>query len=308
MLPGGERGSLCFRCLYFLHLHALLGDIAPLKSPGARADFGLGMTGKKGLFDRDAWQAFINLKPLTIAKRQRSRRHPGRPDWVTTISVIIPAHNEEDYLGLTLDAINRQNYPWFEVIVVANGCTDRTAAIAQNHCHRLIVLSNKSLGVARNLGGRLARGDLLLFLDADTLLEPGALEAIAHKFTRPCAAGTIKGCPDSDRFAFRLIYWVKNLLHGSSLHAGSSGVILCWKKHFLAARGFDEALQIRENSDLIRRLKRFGRYRYIGQTAATTSMRRYERSGTRETVWFWFKLWLQSLFVTLRHKNYEAIR
>src|SRR5690349_14737530 len=71
---------------------------------------------------------------------------------VRMISVIIPAHNEQGYLEPTLEALQRQNYGWFEVIVVANGCTDQTANVARGRCHRLIVLSQKNLGVARNLG------------------------------------------------------------------------------------------------------------------------------------------------------------
>src|SRR5579884_1978782 len=111
---------------------------------------------------------------------QHHRRHASKR-WAKMISVIIPAHNEEDYIGPTLDALSRQNYPHFEVIVVANGCCDGTARIASNACDRLIVLSDKNLGVARNLGAKLARGELLMFLDADTVLEPGALEIVAHK-------------------------------------------------------------------------------------------------------------------------------
>src|ERR1044072_4004333 len=71
-------------------------------------------------------------------------RKAARPVWKTPsqmISVIIPAHNEETYLPETLEALRRQNYPWFEVIVVANGCTDHTAEAAHCRCHRLIVLS-----------------------------------------------------------------------------------------------------------------------------------------------------------------------
>jgi glycosyltransferase involved in cell wall biosynthesis len=242
-----------------------------------------------------------------VSNRHRHRNR--KQDWVTTISVIIPAHNEEDYIGLTLDALSRQNYPHFEVIVVANGCTDRTVEIASKNCDRLIVLSDKSLGVSRNLGAKLARGKVLMFLDADTVLEPGALDIVANKFTREYAAGTFKGRPDDcERFSFRAIYAVKNFIHASSLHRGSSGVILCWKNDFLATHGFDEGLQVRENSELIRRLTRFGKYRYIGETAATTSMRRYQTSGTGKMVFYWFKLWLQSLFFDLHHKQYETVR
>jgi glycosyltransferase involved in cell wall biosynthesis len=260
----------------------------------------------KYLFTRNRIGNIAGLK--FPGKSAGHRRKPRKTDGRRMISVIIPAHNEENYIGLTLDAVNRQNYPNFEVIVVANGCTDRTAAIAFNACDRLIVLSNKGLGVARNLGAKLAQGEWLIFLDADTVLEPGALETVAHKFSREYSAGTFRGRPDRKRAIFHLIYLVKNFVHRWSVHQGSSGVIVCWRKDFLAAHGFDEALQVRENSDLIRRLRSFGKYRYLGEATTMTSMRRYENAGTRSTLWFWFKLWLRSRFTNLWRHQYETIR
>jgi glycosyltransferase involved in cell wall biosynthesis len=228
-------------------------------------------------------------------------RHP-------LISVIIPAHNEEAYLPDTLDSLLRQNYPHIEIIVVANGCTDETARMAKGHCDRLIVLSQKSLGVARNLGARLASGELLMFLDADTSIDPLTLQIVAQQFSRSDAAGTLKGKPDSATIAFRLIYALKNFLHRTRLHFGSSGVIICWKQDFLRIGGFDEGLEVRENSELMRRLKSFGRYRYIGDAAATTSMRRYEQCGVWPTIWLWIKLWFHTRFGDLHHRRYETVR
>ncbi len=224
------------------------------------------------------------------------------------ISVIIPAHNEARYLRQTLNSLARQNYGWFEVIVVANGCTDATADIARGRCQRLIVLSRKSLGVARNLGARMAKGELLVFLDADTTLEPMALRRIAESFTRHHAAGTIQGRPDSERLRYRLFYWLKNSAHQCKLHPGSSGVMICWKEHFLRVGGFDERLEVRENSHLMRRLLAFGRYRYVADVSAVTSMRRFERRGFRQTTWLWTKVWLQSLFGDLTQRQYEPVR
>ena len=224
------------------------------------------------------------------------------------ISVIIPAHNEERYLGSTLEALHRQSYGWSEIIVVANGCTDHTAEVARGRCHRLIVLSQKSLGVARNLGARMAKGEVLVFLDADTLLDPMAIENIASNFPEEMAAGTVRGVPDVSNLKYRLMYGIKNFVHRSSLHHGSSGVILCWKKHFMQTGGFDEGLEVRENSELIRRLMRFGKYRYIQKVAATTSMRRYDQRGFRRIVWLWLKLWFHSLFGDLHHRKYETVR
>ena len=225
-----------------------------------------------------------------------------------SISVIIPAHNEQDYLGRTLDALNCQDYPEWEIIVVANGCIDRTAEAAQGKCHRLVTLAQKNLGVARNLGARMATGELLVFLDADTTLERGALRVIGEQFTESCAGGTLKGRPDSNRFAYRLIYWLKNFTHRFIVHNGSSGVIICWKQDFTRVGGFDEKLELRENSHLVRRLKKFGRYKYISAASATTSMRRYERRGIWPIVWLWLKLWALGPFTDLRQRRYESVR
>jgi glycosyltransferase involved in cell wall biosynthesis len=246
------------------------------------------------------WIKEVGQERRVLPKRKRA---PAR-----LISVIIPAHNEERYLAKTLEALKRQNYGWYEVIVVANGCTDRTATVARDRCHRLIVLSQKSLGVARNLGARMAKGDVLVFLDADTLLEPTALQKIATDFTEEYAAGTIRGWPDCERLKYKLIYGLKNLTHRTGFHSGSSGVILCWRKHFIETGGFDERLEVRENSELMRRLMKFGKYKYVGDVTATTSMRRYDQRGCARIVWLWLKLWVHSQFGDLHQRTYETIR
>jgi glycosyltransferase involved in cell wall biosynthesis len=223
------------------------------------------------------------------------------------VSVVIPAHNEEQYLEATLSALKQQTHPCFEILVVANGCVDRTAEVAQKLSDRLVVLEERGLSRARNVGAAKARGNLLVFLDADTLLEPQALDRIASEFTADCSSGTVRGRPDRGRLSYRVIYLLKNSFHRFGIHRGSAGVILCWKDHFKLAGGFDEALQLRENSELIKRLGKFGRYRYISSTTAVTSMRRYEKRGGR-AMWLWFKLWVISFFTDLRNRHYEAVR
>src|SRR5215467_11917990 len=133
---------------------------------------------------------FKGKKTQTEEDRKHTDQPPRSASPARMISVIIPAHNEERYLGATLEALQQQDYSWFEVVVV-NGCTDATADVARGHCHRLIVLSQKSLGVSRNLGARMAKGEILVFLDADTLLSPSALKTIARQFAPEHAAGTI---------------------------------------------------------------------------------------------------------------------
>src|SRR5215472_14471198 len=115
---------------------------------------------RRGLLAQSPVSAAIKQKKFVLPRNplvQKSRSMPTQ-----MISIIIPAHNEERYLGKTLDALSWQEYGWYEVIVVANGCTDQTVNVARGRCHRLIVLSQKNLGMARNLGAKMARSELLL--------------------------------------------------------------------------------------------------------------------------------------------------
>ena len=154
----------------------------------------------------------------------------------------------------------------------------------------------------------MAKGEILLFLDADTILEPMALRRIAEDFAPGYASGTIRGAPDECCLSYRLVYAFKNLIHASRLHRGSSGVILCWREHFVKVGGFDEGLEVRENSELMRRLSRFGHYCYISDITARTSMRRYKQSGIRRLAWLWIKLCVQSWFGDLHRRHYEPVR
>jgi glycosyltransferase involved in cell wall biosynthesis len=224
------------------------------------------------------------------------------------ISVIIPAHNEEGYLGNTLQALQNQTYTSHEVIVVTNGCKDNTAAVAREKCDKIVVLNEKGLGKARNTGAAKARGDLLVFLDADTLLDNEALAVIARDFTRQSSSGTLRGHPDRFHVVYAIIYFLKNAIHRLKLHYGSSGVIVCWRDQFRQIGGFKEELQVKENHDLMRRLRKFGAYKYISGASAVTSMRRYDKGGPYKTSWLWVKLWFQSLVSDLKHKSYETIR
>jgi glycosyltransferase involved in cell wall biosynthesis len=243
------------------------------------------------------------LGVMKLLNRFSRRRAPSKP----FISIIIPAHNEEELLPKTLDALRQQIYRPYETIVVTNGCTDHTVDAVRGKCDQLFELEERGLGPARNLGAAKARGHLLLFLDADTILEPRALEVIARKFKRHHSAGTLRGVPDQDKTSYKVIYFLKNFVHQTRAHHGSSGVILCWKDHFEAVGGFDNELFLRENSDLMKKLRQFGSYKYISRTPAITSMRRYERTGTAEMVLLWLKVWVLSNFSDIRNKTYEGM-
>ena len=97
------------------------------------------------------------------------------------VSVIIPAFNRAHYLEAAIASVLTQDYPCFEVLVVDDGSTDRTAEIVaawQPHL-KYLYQENRGPAAARNLGIKEARYDLLAFLDSDDRWRPGKLSAQA---------------------------------------------------------------------------------------------------------------------------------
>ncbi len=101
------------------------------------------------------------------------------------ISFIIPAHNEEALIGATLDSIfacaKAAGRP-FEVIVSCDACTDRTAEITRQKGARAVECNNRQIAATRNSGAREAKGEIFIFIDADTLLTDAALRDALKRF------------------------------------------------------------------------------------------------------------------------------
>ena len=82
-------------------------------------------------------------------------------------SIIIPAHNEERNISKLLDSIKAQSFTDYEVIVVCDACEDETESIAKSYGAVTISVNNHTDGLTRNAGIEKARGDWILFIDAD---------------------------------------------------------------------------------------------------------------------------------------------
>ncbi|CAN5320540.1 hypothetical protein BH23BAC3_BH23BAC3_32970 [soil metagenome] len=102
------------------------------------------------------------------------------------VSVIIPCYNGEEYIGQTLGSLFDQTCPADEIIVVDDGSTDRSAEIAQSFGESVTVLSKGGGGAAkaRNCGSDHAKGDALMFLDADDVLGPDVLENLLDQLKK----------------------------------------------------------------------------------------------------------------------------
>jgi len=98
-------------------------------------------------------------------------------------SIVIAAHNEENVIGPSLDALLAQDTgDAFQIVVSANGCTDRTAAIATRPGVIVIDRPEPGKAAALNAGDRVATGFPRIYLDADILVPPGGISALVERF------------------------------------------------------------------------------------------------------------------------------
>lgn len=169
------------------------------------------------------------------------------------ISVIIPAYNAKDTLTQSVESVQAQSFTDFELIIVNDGSTDGTASLLDAYASdpQLVYINQDNLGVsaARNTGARQAKGDWILFLDADDVLLPTALELLS-KFTFDTNISLIRG---------GFIRESRNSMNttipdGKSYISPLVGSFCVRKSIFLKIDGYDERLKFSENTELLHRL------------------------------------------------------
>lgn len=170
------------------------------------------------------------------------------------LSFVIPAFNEEEMISRTIDSIHRLVPPFrYEIIVVDNCSTDATAAVAAELGATVIQQAGGTIGALRNTGVQRARGEILIFLDADVVLTtewaaqiPASLASIRREPTM--LTGAWCSVPADASLLER--WWFAPRI-GSS-HLGTGHMILT-RQFFDELGGFDESLATGEDYDLSRR-------------------------------------------------------
>ena len=113
------------------------------------------------------------------------------------VSVIIPTYLEEETIGGCLKSIAHQDFDGeIETIVVDSHSPDRTREVAAACADRVVDLNARGVGKARNAGAKLATGEILLFVDADTYLESHFVAELYRAFRDPkvvCVSGILRG-------------------------------------------------------------------------------------------------------------------
>jgi rSAM/selenodomain-associated transferase 2 len=194
-------------------------------------------------------------------------------------SFIIPVWNEEAIISRMIEHVRGLRASGSaEIIVVDGDPAGRTIKVAR-HMGVKTAISEKGRGNQMNLGASLAAGEILIFLHADTLLPPDALELIETAMENSsCIAGAFDLAIDSERPVFRLIEKAASLRSRMTRIPYGDQTIFIRKSDFRELGGFRD-IPIMEDVEIMQRIKkRKGKICIIGR-AVMTSPRRWEKEG-----------------------------
>ena len=266
------------------------------------------------LWDRYTWQREHELRGLVdpavrerLARRDISLVHFGalarapagrRPlpshgsSASPRFSLVIPAFNESRYLPRLLDSVEVARAAYgaapgaIEVVVADNDSTDDTAAVAAERGCRVVRQPKRVISAVRNAGAAVARGHVLAFLDADSVLHPNTLEAIDRALADDVIGGATGVTMDRWSAGALMIFAAQELAGRAT--GWDTGLVFCRRPDFLAVGGYDETVLYAEDFvfySALRRLARERKQRFVRLRGvrAVTSARKFEQFGS----WRW---------------------
>ena len=212
------------------------------------------------------------------------------------ISIIIPTLNEEDVLARTLHNLTLLNPAPFEILLVDGGSQDNTLKIAREAGVSVLVCDQAGRSIQMNLGAKVAKGDLLCFLHADTLVPNDLTTIIKKVLAEPAIAGggfisLMTASNQQTRWSISLHNYLKTyyaplifrphlFFRGLRILFGDQ-VIFCRRSDFWRCGGFDNKLPIMEDADLCFKLCKYGRIHLVNRTV--------QSSDRRVAKWGWLK-------------------
>jgi rSAM/selenodomain-associated transferase 2 len=192
-----------------------------------------------------------------------------------SVAIVVPTLNEEQGLGAFLSGLRALRGD-FTITVADGGSSDRTLEIAARVPGVRTVRAPRGRGAQMNAGARVAQGEILLFLHADTRLPPNAMAGIRGALADPrVAAGSFSLAFDHDGFWLRCFALCSRIDHLLFTY-GDQGLFLR-REAFESVGGFPE-IPLMEDVAMLERLRRIGRLVKLPD-AAITSARRFLRNG-----------------------------
>jgi glycosyltransferase involved in cell wall biosynthesis len=202
--------------------------------------------------------------------------------FMPSLTIIIPAKNEEHFLPILLASLHKQTLQPTEIIVADAGSTDRTRAIARSFGVQII--KGGMPGFARNAGARSAQGEILFFFDADVWLpDEHFLEYAMQEFTErhldiATADVQLEEGKKYDKMTHALYNKYVRLLGDIHPHAPGFCIMVRKSLHERIS-GFDESITFCEDHDYAARAAKKGSFGFLDSVRIAVTVRRQERDG-----------------------------
>lgn len=205
-------------------------------------------------------------------------------------SVIIPTLNEEKFLPKLLNDLKRQKEKNFEVIIIDGSSEDKTRRVAESYKSdflnfKIVSVKKRNVSYQRNLGARLSKGVYLIFLDADSRINPAFTRKIKREIDKKKYLIFIPlAVPQSRLYQDKIIFNLSGFLIevsqliGKPFSAGGSMVFQKDFFHFIG--GFNEKLFLSEDHEIIQRARKGGVIaKVLRNVKIKSSLRRIEKEG-----------------------------
>jgi glycosyltransferase involved in cell wall biosynthesis len=220
------------------------------------------------------------------------------------ISLIIPAYNEEKYIGECLKSALKNGGEIFEIIVVNNASTDNTKIVAESFANvKVVDESQKGLTRARQRGLIEAKGDIIAYIDADTKMPSGWVKKINKYFEKDektvCISGPYIYYDQS--FIGKILVWIywlfAYIMYFFVGYMAVGGNFAAKKEALLKIGGFDQNISFYgEDTDIARRLSKVGKVKFFLNLYMYTSARRFKGEGVAQTAAKYVMNFLSEIF------------
>lgn len=204
------------------------------------------------------------------------------------ISIVIPALNEEEYIGDCLKSLTNQKYSKnYEIIVMDNGSEDKTRKIAKEYCDKLFVDPDLELYQLRNKGIKEAEGDIIAQTDADCIVSKNWLKE-AENGLKDSVLVTGPIMPLEDTVTYEILLWLFNTFLRVSMNVfkfshTSAGNCAFYRDPALSIGGFKDSFP--SDGKFGVEMRNCGKLSYNPNMEVHTSMRRYKNQSFSKTIY-----------------------